>query len=183
MIISVIFFVINCFGYQNEPNAFDLFMFGLGSFVVISLLLWYYSKIPISNFKENDIQIEITRSRWPKFLAYILFIIPAIIFVIELFNFGNLFTSFDVFMLSSLVSLFLYLNITPEVKKIVKRKLLDNPIYQTKDILLQSSSSDANFMITQSTTSAWVKILAFILIAFVVIIPVDQLFSSVNSFY
>jgi hypothetical protein len=48
---------------------------------------------------------------------------------------------------------------------------------------LQSSSSDANFMITQSTTSAWVKILTFVLIAFVVIIPVDQLFGVVNSIY
>jgi hypothetical protein len=177
---------LNCLGpypLGYYPIAYDLLMFGVGSFVVISLLLWYYSKIPKSNFKENDIQIEIRTSRWPKLLAYLLFIIPAIILFIELFNFGNLFTYFDVFMLSSLVSLLLYLNITPEVKKIVKRKILENPIYQTRDILLQSSSSDANFMITQSTTSAWVKILTFVLIAFVVIIPVDQLFGVANSIY
>ena len=177
---------LNCLGpypFGYYPTAYDLLIFGLGSLAVISLLLWYYSKIPKSNFKENDIQIEITTTRWPKLLAYLLIIIPAIILFIELFNFGNLFTHFDVFMLSSLVSLLLYLNITPEVKKIVKRKLLDNPIYQTRDILLQSSSSDDNFMITQSTTSAWVKILAFVLIAFVVIIPVDQLFGVANSIY
>lgn len=107
-----------CFGgcnnYYWSMSAYDLLIFALGSFVIISLLLFYYKRIP----KSNNPIIE-----------------------------------------------------------------LDNPIYQTKDILLQSSSIDANFMITQSTTSAWVKILAFVLIAFVVIIPVDQLFSMVNSFY
>jgi len=60
---------------------------------------------------------------------------------------------------------------------------LINPIYQTKDIFLQSSINDANFIITQSSTSTWVKISAFVLIAFVVIIPVDQLFGAVNSIY
>lgn len=106
-----------CFGgcnnYYWSMSAYDLLIFALGSFVIISFLLFYYKRIPKSNHSITE---------------------------------------------------------------------LDNPIYQTKDILLQSSSSDANFMITQNTTSAWVKILAFALIAFVVIIPVDQLFSFVNSF-
>lgn len=107
-----------CFGGCNyfywSMSAYDLLMFGLGSFVIISFLLFYYNRIPKSNNPISE---------------------------------------------------------------------LDNSIYQTKDILLQSSSSDANFIMTQSTTSAWVKILAFVLIAFVVIIPVDQLFSIVNSIY
>ncbi|MFT6698982.1 MAG: hypothetical protein ACJAVD_000468 [Porticoccaceae bacterium] len=60
---------------------------------------------------------------------------------------------------------------------------LEHPIYKTKDIFLQSSSNDANFIITQSSTSTCVKISAFLLIAFVVIIPVDQLFGAVNSIY
>ena len=111
---SINFSVINCLGYKNEPNAFDLLMFSLGSFLVISILLFYYNRIP----KSNDSISE-----------------------------------------------------------------LDNTIYQTKDVLLQSNSNNTNLIITQSTTSTWVKVLAFILIAFVVIIPVDQLFGVVNSFY
>jgi hypothetical protein len=107
-----------CFGgcnnYYWSMSAYDLLMFGLGSFVIISMLLLYYNKIPKSNHNISE---------------------------------------------------------------------LNNPIYQTKDILLQSNSSSANLIITQSTTSTWVKVLAFILIAFVVVIPVDQLFSVVNSFY
>ncbi|MEE9408977.1 MAG: hypothetical protein V3V28_12980 [Polaribacter sp.] len=59
---------------------------------------------------------------------------------------------------------------------------LDNPIYQTKDILLQSNSNDSELIITKSSTSTIVKIIVFILIAFVVLIPVDQLLSGVNSF-
>ena len=59
---------------------------------------------------------------------------------------------------------------------------LDNPIYQTQDILLQSNSNNANLISTQDTTSTWAKIVVFVLITFVVIIPVDQLFSFANSF-
>jgi hypothetical protein len=100
--------------FGSSLSGFHVLMFSIGSLFVISLLLFYYNKIPKSSNPISE---------------------------------------------------------------------LDNPIYQIKDILLQSSNSDANFMITQSTTSTWVKILAFVLIAFVVIIPVDQLFSIVNSFY
>ena len=75
----------------------------------------------------------------------------------------------------------LYYNKIPKCNNSISE--LINPIYQTKGIFLQSSSNDANFIITQSSTSTWVKILAFVLIAFVVIIPVDQLFSTVNSIY
>ena len=98
----------------KQLSAYDLLMFTLGSFVVISILNFYYSRIPKSNNSISE---------------------------------------------------------------------FDTPIYQTNDIFLQSNSSSANLIITQSTTSTWVKVLVFILIAFVVIIPVDQLFSVVNSFY
>lgn len=100
--------------FDRQLSAYDLLIFSLGSFVIISILLLYYNRIPKSNIPKSE---------------------------------------------------------------------LNNPIYQSKDILLQSSSNDANFIITQNSTSVWVKILVFILIAFVVIIPVDELFSVVNSFY
>jgi hypothetical protein len=107
-----------CFGgcnnYYWSISAYDLLIFGLGSFVIISMLLFYYNKISKS---------------------------------------------------------------TNEIDE------LDNPIYQSKDILLQSNGNSTNLISTQSTASTWVKVLVFILIAFVVVIPVDQLFSVVNSFY
>lgn len=100
--------------YENGLDFFGLIIFAFGSFVLISILLFYYNRIPKTNQNKTE---------------------------------------------------------------------LDNPIYQTKDILFHSKCNDANLIITQSSTSIWVKILVFILIAFVVIIPIDQLFGVVNSFY
>jgi hypothetical protein len=94
-------------------STYDLLMFTLGSFVVISILNFYYSRIPKSNNSISE---------------------------------------------------------------------FDTPIYQTQDILLQSNSNNANLISTQDTTSTWAKIVVFVLITFVVIIPVDQLFSFANSF-
>ena len=106
--------LIHFFPYEYGLDLKALIAFSLGSFVVTSILLFYYNRIP----KSNQPKIE-----------------------------------------------------------------LDNPIYQSTDILLQSNSADANFVIAEKTTSTWVKILVYILIAFVVIIPVDELFGVVNSFY
>ncbi len=100
--------------YEYGLDLEALIMFALGSFLIISILLFYYNRIPKSNPTKSD---------------------------------------------------------------------LDNPIYQTKDILLQSNCNDSNLIITESATSTWVKILVFILIAFVITNPVDQLFSAVNSFH
>ena len=100
--------------FVRQASGFDLLIFGLGSFVIISILLLFYKRISRST---NMVDV------------------------------------------------------------------LDNPIYQAKDILLQSNNLDVNLISTQSTTSIWVKAFVFILIAFVVVIPVDQLFSVVNSFY
>lgn len=81
--------------FQQPLSAYDLLIFALGSFVIISILLFYYNRIPKSNTQKSS---------------------------------------------------------------------LDSPIYQTKDILLQSNSADANFVIAKSITSTWVKVLAFVLI-------------------
>lgn len=164
MILKPFLLVINCFGYQNDPNGYDLFMFGLGSFVVISILFFYYNNIPKSNFEENDMEIERKVSRLPKLIIYLLIIIPSIMILVDLFDFGNLFTVFDIFMLISLTTLILYFNISPEIKKIVYKPQLDNPIYQTKDILLQSNSAEASFVIGKKSTSTLVKVLVFVLI-------------------
>jgi hypothetical protein len=106
MINSINFFVINCFGYENDPNGYDLLMFGLGSLAVISILLTYYSKIPKSNSSKDE---------------------------------------------------------------------LETPIYESKDILLQSNSLEANFIIVEKTTSTFVKVFVFILIASIAVTPLYEL--------
>ena len=160
--------------FREELSGNDLFIFALGSIVFISILLFYYDRIPKSNFKENDTHIEYKTSRWRKLLLYLLIIIPTVTLLIEFFNFGNLFTDFDIFSLITLVTLILYLSITPEIKKVIKRPKLDNPIYQQKDILLNSNSIETNFVIAESKTSTWVKVLAFVLILCVAFTPFQE---------
>ena len=99
---SFIVLVINCFGYQNEPNGFDLLMFALGSFVLISFLVFYYDRIPKSNKSKTE---------------------------------------------------------------------LDTPIYQTKDIFLESNSANASFVLAEKSTSTWIKVFAFVLILLMVFTP------------
>jgi hypothetical protein len=95
--------------------------------------------------------------------------------LVEFFNFGNLFTSFDILMLSSLVTLILYLNITSEIREFVKKPKLKNPIYQSKDILLQSNSKALNYFGVKETTSTWVKTLVYISILLLVLFPLNIL--------
>ena len=98
-----------CFGgchFYFSLSAYDLLMFGIGSIILISILLFYYNRIPKSNSSKSDLQ---------------------------------------------------------------------NPIYQSSDILLQSNSQEINFVIPEKTTSTWVKGFVFILIFLVVITPLYQL--------
>ena len=82
-------------------NGLELLFFAFIAIILVSGLLFYHSKIPKSNFKENEIKIERRISLWPKIVVYLLIIIPIIKLLVEFFNFGNLFTSFDIGMLSS----------------------------------------------------------------------------------
>ena len=92
--------------FGNYTTFFDLLMFALGSFVVISMLLLYYNKIPKSNNSK------------PKF---------------------------------------------------------DNPLYQSKDILLQSNNLDANFILAEKTASTFTKTLVYILILIVAFTPLYKI--------
>lgn len=92
--------------YEYGLDFAALVLFSFGSFMVISILLFYYSKIPKSNSSKSEIQ---------------------------------------------------------------------TPIYQSKDILLQSNQVDANFLIAEKTTSTWVKGFVFVLIFLVVVTPLYQL--------
>ncbi|TVZ56277.1 hypothetical protein OD91_1560 [Lutibacter sp. Hel_I_33_5] len=175
------FNVISCFGDCHNSSSFtfmELTFFGIISFFLVSFLLWYYNNIPKSNFNENETEIELKASRLPRLILYLSIVIPSIILLIDFFNFGNLFTSFDIFMLCSVVTLILYFSITPKVKKRFKRQKLDNPIYQSKDILLQSKSLDANFIIAEKTTSIWMKIFVFVLIGIVAVTPLYELLNT-----
>lgn len=163
-----------CYNYWSM-SAFDLLMFGLGSFILISILLFYYSKIPKSNFIDGDNRTERKTSRLPIMLAYLLVIIPSIILSVDFFNYGNIFSMFDTIVLISITTLIVYSNITPEIKKRIKISYLNNPIYQTKDILLQSNSLNVNFIIADKTTSTWVKVIIFIMIVVISFTPLYQL--------
>ncbi len=167
--------IICCFGdcYRTMSGGDLIFVTFLFA-VIISFLLFYYDRIPKSNLNENEIQVERKVSRLPKLILYLSIVIPSIILLVEFFNFGNLFTGFDIIMLSSLATLVLYSNITPEMKKIIKRPNLDNPIYQTKDIILQSNAADANFVIAERTTSTWAKVLVIVLILCIAFTPFQE---------
>lgn len=160
---------------DNVLNGIELMFFAFISFILVSTLLFYYDKISKRNLTESEIQTETKTSRLPKLFVYLSFIIPFIILSLDFFNFGNLFTSFDAIMLCFLVTLILYFNIVPEIKKVIKKPKLDNPIYQSKDVLLQSNSLETNFIIAEKTTSTWVKGFVFILIFLVVVTPLYQL--------
>lgn len=90
-------------------SFYDLSIFGLGSFILVSILLFYYHRIP---------------------------------------------------------------------KNINSKEELDTPIYQSKDILLQSNSLDASFIIAEKTTSTWVKVITFIMIVIVAFTPLHQLLET-----
>jgi len=107
MATSIKFYIINCLGFENEPNAFDLLVFSIGSFILISILSLLYKKIPKST--------------------------------------------------ASLIE-------------------LENPIYKSKDILLQQSNFDIDNFPIGKATSNLTRIVIFILIALVAIIPLYQLF-------
>ena len=94
--------------FGNYTTFFDLLMFALGSFVVISILLLYYNKIPKSNnskpkfdnslyqFKDillqsnnldaNFILAEKTTSTFTKTLVYIMILIVAFTPLYQLFG-------------------------------------------------------------------------------------------------
>ncbi|WP_303435157.1 hypothetical protein [Tenacibaculum sp. 1_MG-2023] len=72
-----------------------------------------------------------------------------------------------------LVSILLtYYNRIP--KSNVTTDKLNNPIYQSSDILLKSKSNETNFVIAKKSTSTFVKVLACLLILYIIITPFNQ---------
>ena len=49
--------------YDNFLLGFDILIFALGSLILISILLWYYSKIPKSNNLKNELDNPIYQSK------------------------------------------------------------------------------------------------------------------------
>jgi hypothetical protein len=97
-----------CFGPCYEPtlSGYDILIFALGSFILVTILLWYYKRIPKSKNSNS---------------------------------------------------------------------VLDKPVYQSKDILLQSSNSDANFIDTTKSASTFTKLFVYALVFLVIFIPLYQL--------
>lgn len=77
-----------------------------------------------------------------------------------------------------LISMLLfYYNIKPKIINVVKRQShnMNNPIYQSKDVLLQEISTEGNYLIAEKTTSTWVKAIIYIFIAIVIFTPFYEL--------
>ena len=97
--------------FGNYTTFFDLVMFALGSFVIISMLLLYYSKIPKSNnpksefdnpiylakdtllqttnSEENLLLVEKTTSTFTKILIYTMILIVGFTPLYQLFGVGH----------------------------------------------------------------------------------------------
>lgn len=104
-----------CFGCPFDPSlsAYDLLMFALGSSVVISILIFYYNRIPKSGKQISE---------------------------------------------------------------------LENPIYQSKDILLQSKMGNANYLVVEKSPSILVKGLIYAMILVVVFTPLYKLLGTEHFF-
>ncbi len=64
MVLDIKFLVINCLGYYDSSlSAFDILIFALGSFIIISILLLYYSKISKSNISKSELDNPIYLSK------------------------------------------------------------------------------------------------------------------------
>lgn len=95
--------------------------------------------------------------------------------------FGNPLSAYDlmIFTLGSIVlilSLLFYYNRIPKSKS--SKNQLDTPIYESKDILLQSKIEDANYLAVEKSTSFWVKTLIYIMIGIVIFIPLYKLLGT-----
>ncbi|WP_405564207.1 hypothetical protein [Polaribacter sp. Asnod6-C07] len=109
MILKNILIVINCLGYKQFPDAYDLLMFGLGSFILIIILGLYYNRIPESNRIKSDLQ---------------------------------------------------------------------NPIYQSKDVLFQTRLNKANYLVSEKRTSTGISLMICLIIAVVIFTPVYKLLGT-----
>lgn len=98
--------------YEFGIDFFGLVIFSLGAMVVISILLFYYNRIPKSSKKEDNLQ---------------------------------------------------------------------NPIYQYNDVLLQTRVVGSNHLSVEKTTSTWVKMVLYLVIAIVIFTPFYKLI-GVNYF-
>lgn len=92
--------------YEYGLDLVALLLFSLGSFLVISILVFYYNRIPKSNQPKSKFQ---------------------------------------------------------------------NPIYQSKDILLQQNSINGNYLMAEKTSSTWVKAIIYIFIAIIIFTPFYEL--------
>jgi len=172
----LIFSVICCFGecYQSKSlNLEELLLFAFCSFIMVSFLLIYYRFI-----KKTNKSLEKKVSGLPKFLFYLLILIPLLTKFIELFNFGNLFITFDIIVVNFFMALFLFFTLKQEVKRVIFKENLINPIYQSKDILLQSNSIDSKLLSVEQTSSIWVKMVLYFFIIVLVFTPVYKLLGT-----
>ncbi len=66
-----------------------------------------------------------------------------------------------------------YYNRTPESRTV--KSSLQNPIYQSKDILLQTKLDEANYLVTEKKKSTVINLIIYLIIAVVIFTPVYKL--------
>ena len=89
----------------------------------------------------------------------------------SLSGYGLMIFTLSSFLITSI--LLLFYNIIPKSKNL--KSEIDNPIYQSKDIILQSNSLNASFIIAEKTTSVWIKVITFIMIFVISFTPLYEL--------
>ena len=79
------------------------------------------------------------------------------------------------------ILLFYHYKLTSKQNKFTE-SIFENPIYQTKDVLLQDKVASPNYFPVKKTVSIWSKIVLYIIIGFLITIPFFELI-GIESFY
>ena len=177
--------IINCLGTYHEKTVsfYDLFIFGIGSVFVISLLLFYYSKISKNRILNNGKEyIEVKKDYfiWANIIASIVILFFITSSIEEIIKYS------DMLILVSLGLSIFYLNYIHKgttIKRIYKQLDLQRSIYsQRKDILLQEKSVSGVYLTQEKSLSVWMKLTIYMLVIIAIITPLHQLF-GLSNFY
>ncbi len=173
--------VINCLGngYGTTISFFDLFVFATFSFIIVTILLTYYSTLNKKRFKNDN---QITNNKISSFTTVNIISVVFLLFVM-MSSFERLINYNSVLMLISLGLSIFYLNYFHnkeffKVKKVFKKfHMMDTPIYKSnKDVLLQDVKVEGVYLANTQKLSVWAKFTVYLLIILAITTPLYQLF-------
>ena len=173
--------IINCLGplYNKTISFYDVLVFGLGSIVLISLLLFYYSKISRKRIFKNG--KEYIEAKKDYFIWVNIFVCILALFLITS-SIEKIIKYSDMLILVSLGLSIFYLNYIHKgttIKRVFKQLDLKTPIYnQSKDILLQEKSINGIYLTQEKNLSIWMKLTIYLFIIIAITTPLYQLFGT-----